>query len=161
MGAKEECVMVCEYCGRQFTQLPEDGSCPGCGAVVEEREKIRFPKPPIGIYKNMWGSSITIAEDAFMIHREMFSGDIRERTIPYKRLYKVYFGRNGKRRAGWISVQAWEDRYDRIADTFWRASGDRIASTIMFDPDRVDDFTMVSDFLQQCAEIANAAREEN
>ena len=152
--------MVCEYCGRQFAQLPEKGICPGCGAVVEEAQGLKFPKPPIGVYKNMWGCSIEIMEDAFVIHNEMFKGDIQERTIPYTRLYKVYFGRNGKRRAGWISVQAWEDRYDRIADTFWRASGNTSASTIMFDPIRVDDFKMVSDFLQKCAEIANAAREK-
>lgn len=152
--------MVCEYCGIEIAEIPEDRCCPGCGAPVTVRKGPRFPTPPIGIYKNMWGCSIEITEAALVISDEMFKGQPQKRTIPYTRLHKVFFERNRKRRAGWISVQAWEDRYDRIADTFWRASRDRTASTIMFDPERVADFAMVSDFLQKCAEIANAARGE-
>lgn len=70
MSEKGDCVMVCEYCGRQFAQLPENGICPGCGAVVEDtRLKTALTTIPCGKYKGL-RSKVILYETSLIVENK-------------------------------------------------------------------------------------------
>ena len=158
MSAKGDCVMVCEYCGRQFAQLPENGVCPGCGASAREKATPVFPEPPIGAYKNLLGDVAEITSDALVFRMCFGFWQYKTQIIPYTDIYNVQYEPGNWFFGGWLCVHTWEEKYKPLPKTMLGCLKEKIQFYIRWR--EKNKFSGMIDYLQQCAEIANAAREE-
>lgn len=158
--------MICPYCDSLIRDLSDNRVCPFCGAPLsqdvkqaQEKQKLVFPTPPLGIYENQLGHHIEITKEAIVFRtRSELSGPLsRIRVVPYSKLVKVMIRPGGILKAGYLSVLDEEDKYKLLPQRVWDAVDDD--ATITFNRSYYSQFYKVYLFLKQCVDIVNAAKE--
>ena len=155
MDAKEVRKMICPYCDSRIGVLPDNRSCPHCGAPLsaEKQNKPIFPEPPIGVYKDAAGY-LEIGKDTVTFFRKPFFRGYK-RTIPFEEIYAVSYNPGADFCAGYLCVRQWQDRHlpmpTRVQDVVTDATG------VYFKKSQNEKFYIVYTFLKQCADIADCA----
>ena len=150
--------MICPYCDSRIGVLPDNRSCPHCGAplgVVKHR-KPQFPEPPLGIYKGVSGY-IEIGTCSVSFSKKFPFNDRISCVVPYEDILDVALEPPTVFFAGFLCVRRWQDRQIPLARKWMESAND--ATSVGFHFDKRKDFLQVYEFLKQCADIANAARE--
>ena len=156
--------MICPYCDSLLKEAPESGTCPNCGAPLsrevrqaQEKQKLIFPEPPLGIYENQLGHHIELTKEAIVFRtRSKLSGPLTQiKGVPYSKLVKVMIRPGGILKAGYLSVLGEEDKYKLLPQRVWDAADDD--ATITFNRSYYQKFYKVYLFLKQCVDIVNAA----
>ena len=146
--------MKCDYCGSIFQKLPEEGVCPNCGGIfptAEERKaKLKFPDPPLGIYKDAAGY-LEVGPESVTFYRKQFIKAYK-RTIPYDQIVTVGFQPGKPWDSGHLCVREWQARNVPVLtdpSKIWDKT------TVYFRESYNEDFRKVYLFLKQCAEMVN------
>ena len=150
--------MICPYCDSRIGALPDNRSCPHCGAPLgaDIEKSIQMLKPPLGKYKQTFGYMELQKRGVKFYENSWISQEIN-RIIPYDEIWEVAFQLAQKSRSGFLSVRGQQDRYLPIAKTVWKAIEDQTSVTFSYKEN--ERYARAYEFLKQCADIANAARE--
>lgn len=116
--------------------------------------EIRFPDPPIGVYKGRMGT-MEITQNAVCFVKKFPLSQQTVYRMPFEDLFAVVIEAPTWVRYGELKVRCWQNRrmgfgncfYDYETSIFW----DRHAERYVYG---------IYGFLKECARIANAAREE-
>lgn len=141
----------CDYCGSIFQKLPEEGVCPNCGAAFEENI-IPYPTPPVGIHKS-GRCSIEITENSVIIReRVAMLAQTYEIVIPFSEIMLVKFRPAGSIFPGNLHLHNLESMHKFITQ---RSSNESVNDHlwINFPNYRNEEFELIYDFLNACAEI--------
>ena len=151
--------MICPYCDSRIGVLPDNRSCPLCGAPLgaAAQKKPQFPEPPLGKYKQTFGY-MEIQERGVKFYEKFLLSDKVNRIVPYDEIIEVaYRPAVANSQMGFLCVRGWQDRYLPIAKTYSEACDDSTAVVFGYRENRK--YYQVYEFLKKCADIANAARE--
>lgn len=150
--------MICSYCESKIRVVPADLRCPNCGAPLEGavHQKLQFPEPPLGKYKQPFKCMEVQSEGVcFSVN---LLGRKSDRTIAYEQIAAVKFVPATKNELGFLSVRAWQDRDIPLPRTHNEASLDN--TSVIFGDFFNERYGRIYEFLKQCEQIANEAREE-
>ena len=150
--------MICPYCDSRVDVLPDNRSCPHCGAPLgaAAQNKLQFPEPPLGVYKQTFGY-MELQEHGVKFYENTWLADKINRIIPYDEIIEVAFEMAQNSKSGFLSVRGRQDKYLPIATTVWEAIQD--PTSVIFGYKENERYNCAYEFLKQCADIANAARE--
>ena len=152
--------MICPYCDSRVNVLPDNRSCPHCGAplgatIREGRVVPKFPVPPVGKY--LYGDGyLEIGYDSVTIYKkQIFRKTIR--TIPFDQISGVSFGDGQNDVAGFLCVRHRHAAHLPLVARAPDAVPDDTA--IYFFARRSPEFYPIYVFLKKCADIVNGISE--
>ena len=167
--------MICPYCDSLIRELPNNRTCPQCGAplaaswaeeqknqnhahTAKEKEstpKICFPEPPVGVYKD-GASYLELTEDSVVFFRKYFIKG-HKRIIPYSDIYAVAYEPGATFSCGFLCVREWKDRNIPLVKSSTDAVSDE--TSIYFIKERNQMFHNVYEFLKQCANLRRSTND--
>lgn len=115
---------------------------------------MQFPVPPMGAYKGVQGS-LEVWENCICITRESLTKQQTRYVMPYKDLFAVAFREASWSESGFINLRCWQNRRMRFD-----AAAHDAELCLCFQKNMQEQMRHIYRFLQECARIANAAREE-
>ena len=122
--------MICPYCDSLLKETPESGTCPNCGAPLsceirqaQEKQRLAFPEPPLGIYENQLKDHIEITKKAIIFRTRIKLSDplTRIKVVPYSKLIKVTIRPGSVLKAGYLSVLGEDDKCRLLPQRVWDA----------------------------------------
>ncbi len=166
--------MICPYCDSLIRELPDNRTCPQCGAplaasfteeqknqnyahTAKEKEStldICFPEPPVGVYKDVAGY-LELTEDSVVFLRRQFIRG-HKRVIPYSDIYAVTYQPGVTLNCGFLCVREWKDRNIPLPSVTAEAAVDETA--VYFVKAKNERFRHVYAFLKECADIVSLTR---
>ncbi len=152
--------MKCKYCDSWFAELPEDKSCPNCGASLPTVQQIEaqmiFPEPPVGAYKTYTKvGHIEIDAKGITLYRNVMFERKTVNTIPFHRISGVSFCKATGPIRGFLCVREWDRRNYPLIGKTWDAVRDE--TSVLFEITANEQIESIYLFLKECAEIVNKA----
>ena len=151
--------MKCPYCDSRVSPVPDNRVCPHCGGTlggVERKKKFPFPKPPLGVNKGIWGCMQIEDQGIRFIKKPLFC-EKTDSFILYEDILRVQFIPDTFWTMGLLSIRSKQDRELPFPSCLSDGISDSTSIGFYYDID--GKFRCAYEFLKQCAEIANKARE--
>lgn len=157
--------MQCPYCDSILKVMPDSGTCPRCGGSLADciqkkktqRQELVFPEPPIGIYRFSDGY-LQIAENSVKISKKIVHHGKVNNIIPYKEIVQVSYAPGKTLRPGFLSIRTEQDKYVPDPNTILDEIEDKGVASVH--KSNNDTFYRIYLFLKECADIANAAKQD-
>lgn len=152
--------MICPYCDSRIGVLPDNRSCPHCGAplatvIQEQKPQRQFPVPPVGKY--LYGDGyLEIGYDSVTIYKKQIFRKTK-RTIPFSQIAGVSFGDGQNDASGFLCVRHRQAAHLPLVTRAIDAVPDD--TSVYFFARRSPEFYPVYMFLKKCADIANGVSE--
>ena len=146
--------MKCPYCDSRVSPVPDNRVCPHCGGPLGGVKELQFPEPPLGKYKQTFGF-MEIQECGLRFY-EKFLLSKKDRFVPYSDLLDVYYA-PCETNLGILCIRDKRSKYLPVPNTPMEASADM--TSVIFTSRENERYRIAYEFLKQCAEIANKARE--
>ncbi len=150
--------MFCPNCGKDCGEFK---FCPECGTqlclketkVAERKEKIVFPKPPVGRYKHPNGY-LEVGQYSLIICRKPFFKEYK-REIPFNEIVRVSFSDGRFTAGGFLCIRDKWNKGIPMVTVAKMAYWDK--SSVWFPSVSGSLFYPIYEFLQECVRINNAA----
>ena len=167
--------MQCPYCDSIIRELPDNRTCPQCGAAlaayckaehIDEQNirceaankpaiSISFPDPPVGKYKDAAGY-LEVGEGSITFYRKHFAR-ANARTIRFEDIFAVSYKPGVTLNSGFLCVREWKDRNIPLVQSSADAVFDE--TSVYFAKSKNEMFQQVYAFLKQCEEMVHSAKE--
>ena len=153
--------MICPYCDSLIRNLPDNRTCPQCGAAlggcIGEKPVLKkdlvFPEPPVGVYKDV-GGYIAVEKDSITFYRHRWPFTRKTyRTIPFHEIYAVSYIAPTTVMCGAVCVRQWQDRHIPLPTNDFSTD----ETSVYFAGHKAKAFMPVYHFLKQCADIVNVS----
>ena len=136
----------CAFCGVQL--ISEDT------ADQKAKKELKFPEPPIGIYKDAAGY-IEIGDHSVTFLRNLWPLAPKSKlTIPFDEIYAVSYAKGVTLNSGFLCVRSWQDRYIPLCDNSTDAVLDK--TSVYFRKTKNEEFYRLFVFLKECENINKA-----